>query len=87
MSVDCLFLPITDWDKHVLEGWKCMGMIQNQMDFLPKKTKQQYTPYVFKDLTERKDKCECKNELSTRGWHRGVSFNKDLEHCGFVAHP
>lgn len=71
MYVDCLFLPITDWDKHVLEGWKCMGMIQNQMDFLPKKTKQQYTPYVFKDLTESKDKCECKNELFTRGWHRG----------------
>lgn len=54
MYVDCLFLPITNWDKHVLEGWKCMGMIQNQMDFLPKKTKQQYTPYVFKDLTESK---------------------------------
>lgn len=39
LYVDCLFLPITDWNKHVLEGWKCMGMIRNQMDFLQKKTK------------------------------------------------
>lgn len=66
MYVDCLFLPITDWNKHVLEDWKCMGMFQNQMDFLQKKTKQQFTIcffFFFKDLTESKDKCEHKYEM------------------------
>lgn len=47
MDVDHLFLSISDWNKHVMEGQKCMSMIHNQMDFLQKETKQQSATVCF----------------------------------------
>lgn len=54
--------------------------------FSPKRkaNNNQSSECVFKDLTDSKDKCECKNENFFRlGSHKGSSLNKDLDHLCF----
>lgn len=47
MDADRLFLPISDWNKHVVEGQTCMSMIHSQTGFLQKETKQQSAAVCF----------------------------------------